>query len=176
MGIGDLREKGKSSMRSFAILMLLSIVACGDDSPTRPSVSPPAQTGPPPEARVTIERLDFDIGLASIIPPRLYVTFDLRIKETAGVGITLDNAQYEVFDPSGRRYVNSRVSVNENIAANGQERIEIRWVFSVNPKNEVGSVRTTYRFVDRNGYTKELQLTGGQTEVSGLRQAQSTLP
>ena len=156
---------------SFAVLIFLAFAACGDDSsPTRPS-SPALPPPPPPQARVEIERVDAEVDIYSFFPPRLSVEYDLRIRETAGVAVTFQNAQIEVFDPRGRRFINKRVNVNEDIPGNGQERVNVRWIIGVGGQDpdDIDEIRTTYRFVDENGYRKELQLTGGETEVSGLR-------
>ncbi len=153
---------------SLAVLIFLAFAACGDDSsPTRPSSPAP----PPPQARVEIERVVAEVSIYSIFPPRLIVTYDLRIRETAGVAVTFQNAQLEIFNPAGRRIINKRVNVNEDISANGQERVDLTWIIGVGGQDpdDIDSVRTTYRFVDENGYHKKLQLTGGETEVSGLR-------
>ena len=163
-------------MRSFAILMLLSIVACGDDaSPTGPSTSlSPSTTGPLPEAMVTITWKKRDVGWVSYFERRFYVQYALRIEETAGVGITLKTAQMEFSNSHGSRVANDRVTVDEYIAANSHRRIEIRWEF-VEGNKEFHAIRTTYRFVDDNGHTKELQLDNA-TEVSGLKTVWSRLP
>lgn len=167
------RMKVRMEMRTLGLLsivMLLGVGCNGDSgSPTTPTPAPP-----PPEAMVTMERLRAVVGVVSITPPRLFVTFRLRIRETAGVGITLDNAQIEFFDAAGR-FVNNRMDVGLDIAANGSERPDLTWTFGVNINRPPVTLVTTYRFVDDNGFKKELQLTNAETDVSGLREALSQL-
>ena len=71
---------------SLAVLIFLALAACGDESsPTATSLLVPI--GPPPQARVDVDRLSFDVGIQSISPPKLWVDYELRIRETAGVRI-----------------------------------------------------------------------------------------
>lgn len=165
-------------MRTLGLLSFVMLlgVAC-DSSSSSPTTPMPITTSPspPPEAMVRIERVNVDIGVAFLPQPQLVILYDLLITETAGVGVTLRNAQLEIFDPQGARFANDRVMVDRRIPANGSERVDVEWRFSVNPNRQIGDIVTTYRFVDDNAYTKELQLSGNETDVSGLRRSLSQI-